>query len=285
MPYKHNVGYLDRLVPALRAAGVSVVFWGWSYGKSAYAPYASIAKIEGEVARALIDQYKPDAWIIDAESYWKRPGMSYEVSKYLTGLGHSTLSIPVYVTSYRYPDSHRTFPWKTWYDALKKGVDGWVPQVYWEGDFSADAGIVQLNKSFAQYIANGLLDGLRYFPAPPAYRVGTWEPTPIQVTGFMQRADLLGLSGFMPWSWQHMNIALWDSYARYKEYFNDVELTKIEPFLLEAATAKEAVLMWGPEEHNPAKEVIPAGTTIRIDGKIGKWGLIPNSGWVNIEAL
>jgi hypothetical protein len=127
----------------------------------------------------------------------------------------SDLSIPILVSSYRYPNLHRAFPWAAWNATLQPDRgDGWIPQVYWEQDFRLNAGSIQLQQTLDQYRAWKLLEAGRSFhPAPAAYSRGEWYATNAQITLFTEKVEELELASYIPWDWQHMWAEHWKGLA------------------------------------------------------------------------
>ncbi len=199
--YRRNKEKIKALSQALHAKGIEVYPWGWIYGRSTYPPYASIARAEGERAFEVVHELEADGYIIDAELDWKRPlNMAAEAPKFMAPL--QDLSIPVLLSSYRYPNYHRAFPWAAWSDTLQPDRgDGWIPQVYWEQDFRLNAGSTQLQATLDQYTARNLLkDDRSFHPSPSAYSRGAWSATDEQITLFRKKVEELELHSYIPWT-------------------------------------------------------------------------------------
>lgn len=213
--YRPNKGKIKALCQAFQAKGIKVYPWGWIYGRSRYGSQPSMARAEGEMAFEVIHELNADGYIIDAEVDWKRANlnMGAEAPKFMAPL--EDLSIPIFVSSYRYPNYHRAFPWAAWSATLQPDRgDGWIPQVYWEQDFRVTAGATQLQQTLDQYTAWGLLNGGRSFhPAPAAYSTGGWYATNKQVTLFTEKVEELEVVSYIPWDWQHMWAEHWKGLA------------------------------------------------------------------------
>jgi hypothetical protein len=102
---------------------------------------------------------------------------------------------PFGMTSYRYPDLHRTFPWK---EALR-GVDFVMPQVYWE---RAHNPYSQLDRCFDQYRK---LTQVPIIPIGAAYGVTGWEPTVSDLRSFEDGVVALNLPGYSFWNWRTLS--------------------------------------------------------------------------------
>jgi len=283
--YYRNQEKIKPLAKALHAKGIRVFPWGWVFGRTQTAPYNSIARLEGEMAFRIIHELEADGWIVDAEADWKRTqlNMHLEAPKYMEPL--SDLSVPILVSTYRYPKVHREFPYKAWQNTFKphRG-DGWVPQVYWEFDSREYAGDYQLQESFNQYNSLGYLSqNEAYHPAPSVYGRGTWKATSTQVLYFSERVRTLELSSYIPWSWQHMQAAHWDG-LRTTWYRPDSSslppISEPEP-LPEGAIKKVRVtssalnVRWGPNGNNPkATAPLSQGKEVYIYEVMGYWGKV-----------
>lgn len=289
---------LKPLADALHSRGIAVYPWGWIYGKSTYGSNPSIARAEGERAFEVIHELNADGYIVDAELDWKRLNlnMGAEAPKFMAPL--EDLSIPVLVSSYRFPNYHRAFPWAAWSATLQPDRgDGWVPQVYWEQDFRLMAGSIQLQQTLDQYTAWGLLNGGRSFhPAPAAYSRGTWVATSDQVLHFTKKVEELSIPSYIPWDWQHMWAEHWKG-LKEDWYHPDAavieppppppDLDPVPPGALKQVevTALGLNVRWGPATANgKATSPLLRGHRIFIYDIQGYWGRIEpdNCHWIHL---
>lgn len=297
MLYHKNKTKLVPLAKALHARGIRVIPWGWVHGRSPYAPYSSIARTEALVAFEAIHMMEADGWIIDAEHEWKRTwlNMHLEASKYMKPL--EDLSIPIFVSTYRYPKSHREFPFRAWQNTFQvERGDGWVPQVYWEQDFRLLAGRYQLQASYDQHKDLGYLaQGEAFYPSPPVYGAGEWRATAEQVLYFTKKVEELELTTYIPWSWQHMRPEHWAALQSrwYRPPF-DLIIPDPEPEpdpLPEEAikhvrvTAGGLNVRWGPNSANSiATSALVQGAEVYVYEIIGYWGRIESDKchWIHL---
>ena len=101
--------------------------------------------------------------------------------------------MPVILSSYRFPTLHPEFPWSQ----FRMFCDQDMPQVYWEEAHNPGD---QLERCASEFLA--LSPQLPLFPTGAAWRDWhDWEPTPAEVTEFMDTARALGLAGCNFWEW------------------------------------------------------------------------------------
>jgi len=286
--YSRNKDKIKPLTEALHAKGIAVYPWGWVYGRSPYAPYASLATAEGNMAFEVTTTLNAEGYIFNAEHDWKRSNlnMAAEVDKIMKPV--EQLSVPMLMSSYRYPNLHREFPWQAWSNAFQADRgDGWVPQIYWEQDYRTQAGSIQLQQSYDQHISWGLLsNGESFHPAPSAYSRGPWKPTTEQIRLFTEKVRELGFSTYIPWSWQHMWAEHWLGLA---ETWYKPDGVVIEPPPLPSpseplppgaikqveVTAVGLNVRWGPNSANPiAAPALKRGDRVYVYDIQGSWGRI-----------
>jgi hypothetical protein len=194
-----------RLGPAiqeLRAQGVAVYGWGYTYGRSAANARAEAAQVVNAV-----HAYDFDGWLIDAEQEYKQPDAGSWASRFCDEIRASCPTLPLGLCSYRYPALHPEFPWK--YFAAR--CDFHAPQLYWVGARLASAPASQLQKSIAQLVA------VRDMPIVPVGiacedRSLGWGPSAEQIESFVQAVHAAGLPGYGWWEWAQAaeNPALWE---------------------------------------------------------------------------
>jgi hypothetical protein len=192
---------LPTLVSKLhQEAGIQV--WGWQY------IYGASPIAEAKTAIEQCKQCGVDGFIVDAEGEFKQSGYGTRADAYMHYL-RDNLSIPVGLSSYRFPSYHPDFPWAS----FRKYADFDAPQVYWQ---SAHNPAEQLRRSMGEFA--GMIPKLPYVPTGAAYKTGIlWSSTPADVRAFMGEAVALGLSGFNFWEWKNAR-ALPDVWQAICEY-------------------------------------------------------------------
>jgi hypothetical protein len=204
-PDNQNQDFLPELVAALTDAGVDVNAWGWTYGRTAYAPYNSIAVAEARKTVELMARYRALGmslvYLVDAESHYRRTrlNMKAEATKYVDAFDAKCVEMGVPVErllcSYRYPVTYQPdFPAKEFLAGSKKAA----PQVYFIGATSDKGGAYQLEKSFGEYAGLGV-PAAEYVGIGPTYNHNGWVASGIQLTKFFEKAVELGHRGAGVW--------------------------------------------------------------------------------------
>jgi len=184
---------LPGLCAALKAAGIPVIGWQYVYGEA--------PEREAERAIERINTLALDAFVIDAEAEYKRAGPS-AARKYMKKIKAACPTLPLALSSYRFPSVHADFPWQAFLQFMDASRDVHMPQVYWEGDSRETAGELQLEQSVDELLK---LKPLPFVPIGPMYDRGGWKPTLEQFIGFDNVATRLRDDGVGPgygfWSW------------------------------------------------------------------------------------
>ena len=202
---RNNNDRMPPLVNELKRRGIQV--WGWHY------VYGNNPQGEAQMAITRCNQLKLDGYIIDAEGEYKEPGKKEAAITFMNTLRAGLPTLPVALSSYRYPSYHTEFPWRQF---LEK-CDLNMPQVYWEQAHNAEA---QLARSVQEFNNTSLVGFVRpIIPTGSAYGSGTWEATADDLRRFFQKAKDLGLPGANAYSWDWATSpgksALFDSVAEF----------------------------------------------------------------------
>jgi len=187
-------GDVTSLVNALRAAGVCV--WGWQY------TYGTNPEEEAKYAADRIKKFGLAGFVVDAESeYEGHPDLA---SRYMTALRSHLPGVPIALSSFYWPEMHSSFPWREFLSQCDLNI----PQVYWYQKDPVDA----LRLSLSQHIRYGR----PILPAGACYEmVAGQPPTKEALTRFLTETENRGLMGVCFWSWQHTSE---DQWAAIKEY-------------------------------------------------------------------
>ena len=204
--------HVPALVAALRARGISP--WGWQY---IYGHYPSI---EARKAIQRVKQFNLDGFVVNAEIEFEQGGMATPAKAYMRELRTGLPNTPIALSSYRYPNVHRAFPWETFLEYCDLNM----PQVYW---VRANNPAAQLLKSLHEF--QSLKVWRPVFPTGAAYGEHGWRATPEQVTSFLHGVQNNGLAGCNFWEW---------SFARQKE---SVLWDRVKAFPWEAGPGKEDI--------------------------------------------
>lgn len=197
----NGVDMVPALVTALRARGIKA--WGWQY------VYGTDPPAEAKKAIERVQAFNLDGFVVNAEMQFKAKGMDVKAKKYMQELRKGLPSLPIGLSTYRYPTVHYEFPFRAFLDYCNFAM----PQVYWVGSVNAGQ---QLKKSYSEY--QSLKPGLPIVPTGAAYAEGSWGPTPQQLNEFMNMARELKLSGANFWEMatsQENGSALWAAVRDY----------------------------------------------------------------------
>lgn len=189
------------LVAALRNKGIQP--WGWHY------VYGNDPLGEANIAIRRIQQLGLEGYVINAEVEFKQPGKDNAAQRLMGRLREILPSLPMALSSYRFPSYHPQLPWK----AFLEHVDYNMPQVYWEKAHNPGA---QLRRCVREM--QGLNPYRPVIPTGPAYRVGAWAPTGQDTLEFLNAAKTFGLSAVNFFSWDDCRRRLpevWDVIARF----------------------------------------------------------------------
>lgn len=183
-----NCVLLPDTIAALKAAGIKVTGWGWTYNTT-----DALAKNEGRRAAELCQEYGISEYWIDAEDDY-RPNHKSQATAHCIGLEEVGPEITHFLCSYRWPITHQpdfpTFQFSPF-------MEGWAPQVYFLGDNRPNGGAIQLRISFEQYIQQ--VRDLPYVGVAPTYQWRDWRASGEQLTLFFEEAVRLGCLGVSVW--------------------------------------------------------------------------------------
>ncbi|MDX6647633.1 MAG: hypothetical protein QOK40_3360 [Miltoncostaeaceae bacterium] len=188
-----------RALGPLKQGGLQVC--GWQY------VYRSRPLPQARVAAAAI-RAGADCFVVDAEAEFEgtRPAGAGHVAarRYMRALrGIVGRQAPIGLTSFAYPDRHRTFPYSAFL-APPWGADVLMPQVYW-GAFRAP-----VQTAMARAFAWNDLYGVPVLPIG-----GTYEgERPADLLAFRCIAAGYGSQGVSYWSWQHTRAFQWPALGR-----------------------------------------------------------------------
>lgn len=208
-----GVDLVPPLIQEFRRVGIEV--WGF------HAVYGYAA--EAAVALSTMDKLGLDGWVIDAESSMK--GKHTAARRYMVDVRANT-SLPLALSSYRYPSLHPELPWKEY---LENGIDINMPQVYWEQAHNA---AVQLNRSvleFENLYAQLRIPHVPIFPTGAAYSSGNWTVTDSDINSFMTEAKQLVAQkrimdgvNFWEWYWAKDKTRVWPTIGAFEWGTNPV---------------------------------------------------------------
>ena len=118
-------------------------------------------------------------------------------------------SLPIALSSYRYPSYHPQIPW----DEFLAKCDIAMPQVYWVLSHNPH---YQLERTMIEYQSMNYVRPV--IPTGCGYKQGEWEPSEEDITKFMEKARELNLSAVNFWEWAHTRRFLPEIFNKIKEY-------------------------------------------------------------------
>ncbi len=188
--YNVNSSTGEDLVPSLIKAlhSVDIQCWGWHY------IYGGDPDGEAWIGGRRARQLGLDGYVIDAETEYKASGMDTAARRYISDLKGYLGSMPVALSSFRFPSYHMTFPWS---DFLNK-TDFNMPQVYWEQAHNAGA---QLQRAFREFQA--LSPYRPFFATGAAYGNQGWTPSANDLKEFLETAVSLNIPAINFYSWDY----------------------------------------------------------------------------------
>jgi hypothetical protein len=201
--YAYNINYIDPLVRALKANGIDVWGWGWTYGRSGT---QVVAHWEARKAGEITKKYDLSGYFIDAEHHWKGAS-NYIAQLYSRELRIAIGARPIALCTYRFPSLHQDFPWSGF------DFDFHAPQIYWEQSFKSSAGELQTRQSLQEL--KKIVADKPIVPLGPCYEVGGWKATPTQRAGFVNELKASGCPGWSWWSYQHVEDNVWGELKLY----------------------------------------------------------------------
>lgn len=184
--YERRIDFVPEVVRALRARGIQV--WGWHY------VYGNDPAGEARIAARRVRELDLDGFAIDAEVEYKAPGRRSAAGIFMRQLRAGLPDTPLALSSYRYPSYHPQLPWREFLETCDLNM----PQVYW---MQANNPGTQLRRTLQEF--QNMTPYRPVFPTGAAFRERGWQPTPGEVTEFLETARSLGLAGVNFWSWDY----------------------------------------------------------------------------------
>ena len=178
--------YARAAVRKLQAANIPV--WGWQY------IYGNYPDQEAEIAVARARELGLNGFVINAEKEYQSHSKAPAASRYMNILRNNLGSMPLALSSYRYPSYHAQLPWVNFLDR----VDYNMPQVYWMQSHN-NAG-EQLQRSVNEF--KNMRPFRPIIPTGPTFKEHGWIPYQHEVKEFMDVAKKLNLSAVNFWYWE-----------------------------------------------------------------------------------
>ena len=192
---------LAPFVTACHAEGWLVVGWHYLYcgiyitQSGQWVTTAISPEMEAKVSADQVEALELDGFIIDAEREFKVGNQATRARRYIQAL-KPRVTVPIGLSSYRFPSLHREFPWMEFLN----GCDYHVPQIYWNPPnpakgFGPEA---ELERSCKELRA--IVD-LPIVPIGRAYiGDGHPDPKPNEIAAFLGKAKEMNLPGAGFWA-------------------------------------------------------------------------------------
>lgn len=260
------------LVTALKDRGITS--WGWHY------VYGYDPDAEANIAIQRIQQTGVQGYVIDAEAEYSVTGRDAVARQFMTKLRASLPTFPVALSSYRYPSIHPGLPWT----AFLEKCDLNMPQVYWQGSHDPAA---QLDRCLREFQA--ITPFRPIIPTGSAYIAGAWQPTPQDLTDFLDEARNLNMTAANFWEWGHTRLYLpdlWDVIAAYDWQAgpNDTQIVSRYVAALNSHSATQVAALYDPNA-----VLVTAQQTIQGIAAIQAWfqtlfnQLLPDAAFTLVE--
>jgi len=178
--------YARPVIKQLQKHNISV--WGWQY------VYGDHPTQEAEIAVSRALDLGVEGFVINAEGQYSSLDKAPAASRYMNILRNNLGSMPLALSSYRYPSYHRNLPWVNFLERC----DYNMPQVYWVQ--SHDNAGLQLQRCVNEF--KSMHPFRPIIPTGPTFKQDGWIPHQDEVLEFMKVAKALNLSAVNFWYWE-----------------------------------------------------------------------------------
>jgi hypothetical protein len=213
--------YAAELIARLTEAGIEAWSWHHIYGDTPV--FKGILRAEyhlSEAERALqrtaqLQSAGLKGFIIKADEHYERiPERARKASQFSAIVRAGLGPLPIGLSSWKYPNSHRRFPWAE----FRNHCDFDMPQVFWIGRQREAAR--QLETSLQRFAR--LEPALPIVATGPAFRQKKWQPLPDQLRAFLEKAIELGLPAANFWNWDSLSLTgdESDTQPDFREHWN-----------------------------------------------------------------
>ena len=183
---ENGYDYARPVIKKLQEQNIPV--WGWQY------VYGNYPNQEAEIAVARARELGVNGFVVNAEHEYKYRSKAPAASRYMNILRSNLGSMPIALSSYRYPSYHADLPWENFLDRC----DYNMPQIYWIKSHN-NAG-AQLQRSVNEF--KNMRPFRPIIPTGPTFKEHGWIPYEHEVVEFMDTAKSLNLSAVNFWYWE-----------------------------------------------------------------------------------
>lgn len=178
--------YARPVIKKLQSQNIAV--WGWQYIYGAY------PEQEAEIAVRRSMELGVDGFVVNAEAEYKLPNKAAAATRYMNILRNNLGSMPIALSSYRFPSYHASFP----FSSFLERCDYNMPQVYWMKAHN-NAG-AQLQRCVNEY--KQINPYRPIVPTGPTFKEHGWVPRESEVIEFLQVAQKLNIPAVNFWFWE-----------------------------------------------------------------------------------
>ncbi|HOE70615.1 MAG TPA: nuclear transport factor 2 family protein [Brevefilum sp.] len=178
--------YVRPVIKKLQSHNIAV--WGWQY------IYGNHPDQEAQIAVKRSIELGVDGYVVNAEHEFKQPKKAAAASRYMNILRNNLGSLPIALSSYRFPSYHPDFPFSNFLERCNYNM----PQVYWMK--SINTGGAQLQRCINEY--NQIRPFRPIIPTGPTFKEHGWKPQENDVIEFLQVAQRLNLPAVNFWYWE-----------------------------------------------------------------------------------
>ncbi len=243
------------VIRALRARDIEV--WGWHY------VYGDNPLGEAHKAIQRIRQYNLDGYVIDAEAEYKQDGKKSAAKKFMRYLRAELPSLPIALSSYRFPSYHPQLPWREFLEGCTYNM----PQVYWMKAHNAGEQLLRCVREF-----QAMSPSRPVIPTGAAFREHGWQSTTEEVVEFMQTAKRLNLRAVNFWEWSDARSGImpdvWEAIRDYS-WSSEPKPQDICEAYIEALNTHDTDKILDLYAPNAVR--ITAASTIQGQEAIGSW--------------
>ena len=183
---ENGYDYVRPVIRKLQSQNVSV--WGWQY------IYGNYPVQEAEIAVKRAIELGVNGFVINAEHEYKERNKAAAASRYMSLLRNNLGSMPLALSTFRFPSYHASFPFSQFLDRC----DYNMPQVYWMK--SRNTAGAQLQRCINEY--KQIQPFRPIIPTGPTFKEHGWVPQEKEVLEFIQVAQKLNLPAVNFWYWE-----------------------------------------------------------------------------------
>ena len=185
----------------------NVAVWGWQY------VYGNYPDQEAEIAVSRALDLGVNGFVVNAEKEYSSLAKAPAASRYMNILRNNLGSMPLALSSYRYPTYHRNLPWVNFLDRC----DYNMPQIYWV--LSHNNADEQLQRSVNEF--RNIRPFRPIIPTGPTFKQDGWVPQKEDVIKFMEAAKKLNLTAVNFWYWEGCRRYMPDYWNLVRDYQYD----------------------------------------------------------------